>query len=126
MYKNKGQTQFHITASMTCYKRAPPALVGGSILQVENCMYSVKDLNHKKKWIDTELLKQPVLFWHVLILFGNNANTVDLSLLKGPQGDMGPPGQTGYAGKMASSKIPKLAGAQNSFCCFHKHFYGNF
>ena len=28
---------------------------------------------------------------------------------------MGPPGQTGYAGKMASSKIPKLAGTQNNF-----------
>ena len=49
MCKNKGQTQFHITASTTCYKRVPAALVRSSILQVENCMYSVKDLNHKKK-----------------------------------------------------------------------------
>ena len=47
--KNQGQTQFHITASMTCYKRVPAALVRSSILQVEKCMYSVKDLNHKKK-----------------------------------------------------------------------------
>ena len=82
MCKNKGQTQFHITAFMTCYKRVPAALVRSSILQLENCMYSVKDLNHKKKWIDTELLKQPELFWHVLILIGNNANTVDFSLLR--------------------------------------------
>ena len=126
MWKNKGQTQFHITASMTFYKPASAALVRSSILKVENYMYSVKDVNHKKKWINTDLLKQRLLLWHVLILFGNNANTVDLSLLKGPQGDMGTPGQTGYAGKMASSKIPKLAGAQNSFCCFYKHFYGSF
>lgn len=34
MCKNKGQTRFHITASMTCYKRAPAALVRSSILQV--------------------------------------------------------------------------------------------
>ena len=91
MCKNKGQTQFHITASMTCYKRVPAALVRSSILQVENCMYSVKDLNHKKKWIATELLKQPVLFWHVLILFGNNANTVDFSLLRVRKETWAPP-----------------------------------
>lgn len=92
MCKNQGQTQFHITASMTCYKRVPAALVRSSILQVEKCMYSVKDLNHKKKWTDTiELLKQPVLFWHVLILFGNNANTVDFSLLRVRKETWAPP-----------------------------------
>ena len=91
MCKNKDQSQFHTTASRTCYKRAPAALVRSSILQVENFMFSVKDLNHKKKWIDTELLKQPVLFWHVLVLFGNNANTVDFSLLRVRKETWAPP-----------------------------------